>query len=245
MTSRPMAGKATTSGASGSASPGLVATGRIGPVIDGSAVVVVVVPTAAATAGAVDGHESASARVAPLKLSTVVPTARVMTIPATRDTPRRRTISRSTTPVATRRNARVTSIEMLAPVTGSSQGTPRDATTLVSTQVQGPDPPVWIRVVRPAIGYVTDATDALPAPKGQDTGSMKLSTSPTVGAYSCRTGIGNVGRDDHLIAASGPKLVEVGICPWTARSQPGRGPDGPATAIPADERPPARPTMGA
>jgi len=132
-----MAGKATTCDASGSATPGLVTIGGIGPVIDGSAIVVVVVPTAAATAGAVGGHESAPAGGAPLNVSTVVPTARVMTIPATRQTPRRRTISRNTMPLATRRTARITCIEMLAPVTGSSQGMPHDATTRYRPRSKG------------------------------------------------------------------------------------------------------------
>jgi hypothetical protein len=45
-----------------------------------------------------------------------------------------------------------------------------------------PGPPVGIRVVSLAIGYVTDSADCLPAPKGQHTGRMKFPTSPTAGA---------------------------------------------------------------
>jgi hypothetical protein len=99
-------------------------------VVDGAAVVVVVVAEAIATAGAVGGHESASARGASLNVSTVAPTARAMTMARPRPTPRWRAISRSTMPVATRSNASVTNIEILAPVTGSWQPTARDSTAV-------------------------------------------------------------------------------------------------------------------
>lgn len=69
-------------------------------VVDGAPVVVVVVAGAGTAAGAVGGHESASARGASLKVSTVAPTAKAMTMAAPWPTPRRWTISRDTMPVA-------------------------------------------------------------------------------------------------------------------------------------------------
>ena len=88
-------------------------------VVVGGTVVVVVVAGVKTTGGAVGGHESASARGASLNVSTVAPTASAMTMAAPRPTPRRRTISRDTMPIATRSTPSVASIEMLAPVTGS------------------------------------------------------------------------------------------------------------------------------
>jgi hypothetical protein len=96
-------------------------TGAVVVVVVGGGVVVVVVAGVRMAGGAVGGQESASARGASLKVSTVVPTAKAMTKAAPRPTPRRRTTNRDTAPVATRSNPSVTSTEMLAPVTGSGQ----------------------------------------------------------------------------------------------------------------------------
>ena len=92
-------------------------------VVVAGAVVVVLVAKTGVTAGAVGGHESASARGASLNVGTVAAMARAMSMAVPRPTPRRRTISRDTMPVATNSDPSATSVEMLAPVTGNWQPT--------------------------------------------------------------------------------------------------------------------------
>ena len=113
----------------------VVVTGAVVVVMAVGTAVAVVVAGAAAVAGAAGGHESASARGVSLSVNTVATTARAMTMAVPRPTPRRRTISRDATPVATRSNPRVTSTEMLAPVTGNWQTTKRDPTAAVGPKV--------------------------------------------------------------------------------------------------------------